>query len=286
MEHANKAIIMAFGMLVAVMILGTIAYVFTRLKALPTQDDEIDTVEQRRLFNQEYEVYDKKIMYGVDVISVLNKAQSNNEKYIEGNFLSGNLYNTDYIINIVVNFTKPLDETIEVTYLQNTVGGVSEIQYATGGPAGVVAKNVFKAPKSDYQSLIYGSQNYWNSLRLEAKTINTTVARGATKTSPKTYQLLSGSTISKPDSDGKTHYTNAMIEGDSVLKQLLTQSATMSQSIRNTGNNKYNMGEGWNRATWYPAIYSLKTKKFKCEGEKVTYSPKTGRIVYMEFTEL
>ncbi|MBR3697482.1 MAG: hypothetical protein IKM97_04400 [Clostridia bacterium] len=134
MEHANKAIIMAFGMLVAVMILGTIAFVFTRLKVLPMQDDDADTIEQRRLFNQEYEVYDKKIMYGVDVISVLNKAQSNNEKYVQGNFLSGNLYNTDYIINIVVNFIKPIDETIEVTYLVNTMTGVREYTYASGGP--------------------------------------------------------------------------------------------------------------------------------------------------------
>ena len=63
MEHANKAIMMAFGMLVAVMILGTVAWVFTRLKVLPVQDDDADIIEQRRLFNQEYEVYDKKIKY-------------------------------------------------------------------------------------------------------------------------------------------------------------------------------------------------------------------------------
>ena len=76
MESANKAIIMAFGMLVAVMIMSTIAFMFTKLKALPTQDDEIESVEQLQKFNQEYEVYDKKIMYGVDVISCLNKANN------------------------------------------------------------------------------------------------------------------------------------------------------------------------------------------------------------------
>lgn len=286
MEHANKAIIMAFGMLVAVMILGTIVWVFTKLKVLPMQDDDADTIEQRRLFNQEYEVYDKKIMYGVDIISVLNKAQSNNEKYVQGNFLSGNLYNTDYIINVVVNFNKELQETIEVTYLENGLTGVSEIQYASGGPIGIMAKSVFKAPKGDYQHLVYGSSNYWNSLKLEATTISTGIASGATKASPKSYQLLGGATISKPDSDGTTHYTNAMLEGDSVLKQLLTQSTTMSQTAKNSGSNKYTYGEGWNRATWYPVVYSMKTRRFKCEGDKITYSPKTGRIVYMEFTEV
>lgn len=283
MEHANKAIMMAFGMIVAVMILGTIVFVFTRLKALPTQDDEIESIEQRRLFNQEYEVYDKKIMYGVDVISVLNKAQSNNEKYVEGNFLSGTLYNTDYIINIVVNIKKTIDERFEVTYLQNGTTGVNEIEYAGDNgpddPSTIPANSVFKAPKSDYQLLIYGNSTYWNSLELKSNTISTGVTPGE-------YQLLGGAAISKPDSDGATHYTNGMINGDSTLKQMLRQSTTMSQTVRNTGSNKYGYKTGWNRATWYPAIYEFKTKKFKCEGDKITYSPKTGRIVYMEFTEV
>ena len=81
-----------------------------------------------------------------------------------------------------------------------------------------------------------------------------------------------------------------MLENNSVLKQLLTQSANMSQTVKNTNGETFSKGDGndsgWNRATWYPAIYYLKTKKFKCEGEKVTYSSKTGRIVYMEFTEI
>lgn len=283
MEHANKAMIMAFGMLVAVMIMGTIAFVFTRLKAFPTQDDEIESVEQRRLFNQEYEVYDKRIMYGVDVISVLNKAQSNNEKYVEGNFLSGNLYNTDYIINIVVTLTRDVEEKFEVTYLQNDPTGVNEIEYVgdkgPSNPSTVSARTVFTAPKSDYQLLVYGDSSRWNSLDLKAGVIDTAV-------SPGKYQLLGGGTISEPDSDGITHYTNAMIDGDSVLKQMLKHSTTMSQTVRNTGSNRYGYETGWNRATWYPAIYDFKTKKFKCEGDKVTYSPRTGRIVYMEFTEV
>lgn len=282
MENANKAIIMAFGMLVAVMIMASIVWVFTRLSALPTEDDTEEAVEQRRLFNQEYEVYDKKIMYGVDVISVLNKAQSNNEKYVQANFFSGVGYNTDYIINIVVELTTDLEETMEVTYLNTTSAGVKEIQYVGDGPEGanaVLAKNVFKEPSSDYQSKVYRHLGVWNSLELKSQTIETDIKAGV-------YQLLSGSTISSPDPDGTTHYTNAMIEGDSKLKQLLSQSTDMSQTIRNKGSNRSGYKVGWNQATWYPAVYDLKTKKFRCEGNTVTYSPKTGRIVYMKFTQV
>ena len=280
MDNANKAIIMAFGMIVAVMIMGTIVFVFTRLATLPTQDDSLEEVEQRRLFNQEYEVYDKKIMYGVDIISVLNKAQSNNEKYVITNFFSGIGYNTDYVINIVVTFKKPIQESMTVTYLENTSNGIKEVPYAGAGPNLVKAVNVFKKiPDEDYQKIIYGQKDYWTRLDLKAQTIDTKINAG-------TYQLLSAPSIVKPDANGVTHYTEAMIEGDSMLKQLVSKSATKSESIRNSGQNKIGNGTGWNQATWYPAVYDMKTKKFKCEGDKTVYSSKTGRIVYMEFTEM
>lgn len=286
MDNANKAIIMAFGMLVAVMILGTVVFVFTRLSSLPVQDDSIEEIEQRRLFNQEYEVYDKKIMYGVDVISVLNKAQSNNEKYVKGKFFSGIGYNTDYIINIVVKLKTALQENVRVTYVQTLSNGVVETEYANGyGPTtGPILSSIngLKKPSSTYQSLIYVN-NFWNQ-PLASKAEDTKVTAGV-------YQLLSGATepMSNINSayrldDTVNSYTDLMIEGNTVLKQLLTQSATMRQTVRNTGSNTGN--GGWSQATWYPAIYDLKTRKFRCEGERTVYSEKTGRIVYMEFSEV
>ena len=175
MDNANKAIIMAFGMIVAVMILGTIVYVFTRLSSLPRQDDDLQSIEQVRVFNQEYEVYDKKIMYGVDVISVLNKAQSNNEKYVKTKYYSGVGYNTDYIINIVVTLKNEITETMEVSYLNTTSRGVIDTQYAGGDGPGVSsgatinANTIFKSPSNEYQQFIYPTGKIWNtSLKLSA----------------------------------------------------------------------------------------------------------------------
>lgn len=290
MDNANKAILMAFGMLVAVMILGTIVFVFSRLKSLPMQDDEKESIEQLRLFNQEYEVYDKKIMYGVDVISVLNKAQSNNEKYVQTKFFSGVGYNTDYIINIVVKFNKDLNESVKVSYLQNgTSGKTVEQEYTNGeGPSGTNSLNfsdVFKAYTPDngkYQNLIYKTgENPWEG-KLCTKEFSTQIKNG-------TYQLLSDNGNSGPTSspfkpnNGVTNYTNDMIEQESTLKSLISQSATMSRTVRNTSDSKYGKGTGWNQATWYPAIYEMKTRKFKCT--KSAYNSKTGRMCYMEFEE-
>lgn len=295
MDNANKAIIMAFGMIVAVMILGMIVYVFSGLKSLPMQEDTSESIEQLRLFNQEYEVYEKKIMYGVDIISVLNKAQSNNDKYILGKFHNGIAYNTDYIINIVVKFKKPLVETIKVTYLNNKSDGSSvETEYANGeGPEGINAvdfQKLFKSfePNSNYKTLIYSTSNNPWSKKLKAQSIETNI-NGI-------YQLLKGKAtepmssfdlVEHPDSKRNSNYTNSMLENDStVLKQLISQSATMSRNVKNIDlNSKYGYKAGWNQATWYPAIYDIKTRKFKCNGDRTVYNATTGRICYMEFEE-
>lgn len=291
MESANKAIIMAFGMLVAVMIMGTIVYVFTNLKIFPEEDASRETVEQITAFNIEYEVYDKKIMYGVDVISVLNKAKSNNDKYVQGRFLSGIGYNTDYIVDIQVELKTELQERIVVTYLEQTTNGVVERDYMEGQGPSKLAKEVFKAPSSAYRNLIYTAKDWEGAspFKLQSQVINTKVDDGI-------YHLLAGDHVDIIPGE----YTNAMIENDSTLKSLLEQSAEMAQTEKNPSGNRMRVGTqnasgvfvvdeantGWNKATWYPAIYDLKTRKFECIGEDTVYSERTGRIIHMSFREL
>lgn len=285
MESANKALMMAFGMIVAILIIGSISFVFSKLRVMPEEDDLEELIEQSAAFNLEYEVYDKRIMYGVDVISVLNKAKSNNDKYVQGNFLSGQGYNTDYIIDIIVILKTDLKEEIEVTYLEETGDGIVERSYFNNGPL-IMAKDKFKRPSETYSDLIYGV-NDWDDFKLQSQTIPTKVEDG-------TYHLLSGAHGSIIPGE----YTNAMIEGNSTLKSLLEQSAEMSQTVKNSGSNRLvvknppvigdidSANTGWNRATWYPAIYDLKTRKFKCLGEEIEYNRNTGRIMKMVFEEI
>ena len=116
MEDAIKALEMAAGVLLAVIIMTLIAYFFSSIKNLPQEQDQSTQAEQLSKFNLEYEVYNKKAMYGVDVISCLNKAQSNNEKYAAGErFLTGSKYGELYSINVFVKLTNgALEETLEI----------------------------------------------------------------------------------------------------------------------------------------------------------------------------
>lgn len=78
MENASKALTMAGGILIAVMILIALVSMVQNSAQYNKDEEERRKVEQMAEFNQEYESYQKKLMRGTDVISVVNKANNNN----------------------------------------------------------------------------------------------------------------------------------------------------------------------------------------------------------------
>ncbi len=83
MENASKALVIAGGILIALMILSILVYVFISISDFEGAQDRNTLTKQLDEFNKSYEAYNKSRMYGVDVISVVNKATENNEKYPE-----------------------------------------------------------------------------------------------------------------------------------------------------------------------------------------------------------
>lgn len=81
MENASKALIMAGGMLIAVLTISLVVYVFNVISSNYKTQDDIEAVEQITAFNQEYESYNRKLLRGTDIISLCNKAIDNNTKY-------------------------------------------------------------------------------------------------------------------------------------------------------------------------------------------------------------
>lgn len=81
MENASKALLMAGGIIIAVLTIALVVMVFNSSSEYYKAQDNVEAVEQIAAFNQEYESYNKKLLRGTDVISVCNKAISNNKKY-------------------------------------------------------------------------------------------------------------------------------------------------------------------------------------------------------------
>ena len=81
MENATKGLMIAGSVLIAIVIIGMLFYFSGSLNEYPKAQEIERQKEQVTRFNREYESYNKKKMYGTDVVTVINKAIDNNKKY-------------------------------------------------------------------------------------------------------------------------------------------------------------------------------------------------------------
>lgn len=123
MENASKALLIAGGVLMALIIITMIILMFSRLSNIQNEQEEQTKIEQLAAFNAEFEAYNKKVMYGVDVITLINKVAENNKKY------SGNI---DYKITVTL-------DGVEMTSSSSLIGEKE--------------KYIFKCTQVEYNSL-------------------------------------------------------------------------------------------------------------------------------------
>lgn len=103
MENASKAIIIAGGILIGMITISIFYFVLghTGYMVETTQTDQYQ--KQLIAFNTGFEAYNKKRMYGIDIVSVLNKAIDNNRNYNIEIYNSNNT-NKDYYVDIEFEF--------------------------------------------------------------------------------------------------------------------------------------------------------------------------------------
>ena len=118
MENISRAIIIVGGMLLAILIISLLVFLFNKISILPSeqtqQHSELGIVE----FNRSYEVYQKPLMYGTDIISIINKAVDHNMRngllHAGSNFFSKSFINpiSGELMSIDAKF-KSLEEDLE-----------------------------------------------------------------------------------------------------------------------------------------------------------------------------
>lgn len=81
MENASKALLIAGGVLSGILILSLLVFMFTSISNNAKSKEEIKIVEQLTAYNKEFESYNRKLLRGTDVVSLINKAISTNKKY-------------------------------------------------------------------------------------------------------------------------------------------------------------------------------------------------------------
>lgn len=268
----SKALIMVGSVLLAMIVMAFAAHAFMKIGGwATTQDDEV-LIAQKEEFNREYEVYDKNLMYGVDVISCLNKALSNNEKITNRSVVNGNTYDETYEVKVKVTLTKtgtnqlkPLEESITVSYRDNT--GKEHDYTSDEGPKDGSAMVKLSDMNRQFQFL---NKSYRSISKFNGNTSLVT----QTETCDKLKNVFEFN-ITKDGSGTNEEET----------RDLLSLADTVSETIKNTDSktNAKGKGEGWTKAEFKSALYDLKTRRFRCTS--LTYSD-IGRVNYIEFEEI
>ena len=81
MENATQALLIAAGILFGILTISVFVYMFNNVseirQAQYTREEEARLAE----WNAEWEAYNKQLLYGAEVLTVMNKAEQNNDKY-------------------------------------------------------------------------------------------------------------------------------------------------------------------------------------------------------------
>lgn len=80
MENASKALLMAGGIFIALMILGAIVMLFTNLADYQNKQGDLELTAQIAEFNNQYEPYNKKNLTLMELKTVYNKIVDYNSK--------------------------------------------------------------------------------------------------------------------------------------------------------------------------------------------------------------
>lgn len=293
MENASKALIIAGAVLLSIMIVSLLVYTAQSFGLIAKAQQDAKLTQDKQKFNAEYEVYDKKLMYGTDVLSCLNKAQNNNQKYVNYNYYGtdtklGAEYRQEYLIDVEVKLLENIQETIIVYKLNNSGNKVQLTSSDTITSAPQMFKNnYFEVPSNivwyyfengrarkrtgtkagipDYAEILWPNSSAKLNLTLQSITFDTTLTRG-------TYNLLNETNT---NNIGKL---SALLSVATMVEQTITNDDYGEQTT--TGATSLD----WYSATWRTAAYDFKTRKFKCTG--IDYNTETGYVSKISFEEI
>lgn len=81
MENATHALLIAGGILLGILTITMLVFMFANLNTIGTAQAEKQEADALTAWNAEWEAYNKQLLYGAQVLTVLNKAEQNNAEY-------------------------------------------------------------------------------------------------------------------------------------------------------------------------------------------------------------
>ena len=102
MENTSKALIMAGGMLLAILIVSLLVYAWSLFSKYQSSQDDLTDIEDTAKFNEQFTNYQRDNVKGYDILSLANKVTDYNYRKSE----SDRTNDENYVpITIVINLT-------------------------------------------------------------------------------------------------------------------------------------------------------------------------------------
>ena len=102
MENASKALIMAGGMLLAILIVSLLVYAWSLFSKYQSSQDDLTDIEDTAKFNEQFTNYQRDNVKGYDILSLANKVTDYNYRKSK----SDRTNDENYVpITIVINLT-------------------------------------------------------------------------------------------------------------------------------------------------------------------------------------
>ena len=241
-----QALKLAGGILVALVLISGLTIMFGKLSPSQNTLEDIKAFEQTIAFNKEFEVYDKDIMYGLDVISAINKAASYNKTYIDEYGYTEDL-ERNYLVNIRLEDDIDLEQSIELYRIDSRTAREIPINCDDLDPVD-------------------------NADDIDAICSKLEIEEGD-------FQDLSNDTLSSGDLIDEARRDELYVRQE--IYDLIIEPS--SQQLKKTAINNENP-EVWSKAILETYVYNFKSKKFRCVG--VRYSEITQRITELTFAEI
>lgn len=301
MDNASYALYIAVGVLIAIAVLSLVLFGYRRLAVLEQSQDEVIVVKNRADFNKEYEAYEKTLMYGSDVLSCLNKAQNNNQKYVYNNYYGtdtttmGREDREEYFIDVVVKINSPLYDSVKA-YYKDPNGKYQQV-FSIGNASNYAdtvftyngTKYTFKDPSIYYyyfeKGKVYQKVSTYRNVMWANPSAVTSLASALRATSN------SGQILTKFQGGHDYHllandYNSTSLDMDdaAMLSALTTAVGLKAQRVENKDTPSELNNNDWWYCTWTTAVSDFKSRKFRCTGTK--YNNETGYINEISFEEV
>lgn len=262
MENASKALLIAGGVLIALMIIGALLLMFSNLSSYQETNVQGERSAQVVEFNNRFSTYNHDNVRGSDLYSLLNSVINyNRTQSIEGTNWSDQGQEIAY---------EPMTITFNIDISQLTADGTNRLFTGSGNTTYTVSGNT-NTFESSIQPIISKLESAYGTTSLTNLTTNLTKIfptnpsasqqNDAVATFKRACKKTSITTVRNNGSNGTT-YTVENITWDN-----LEESADTSGSIRN---NIYK----------YYEYVQFKRARFDCTN--VTYNENTGRITRNE----